>query len=242
MQSQLIEHQQIEVPEAILDQGSSLSESNDVAIEAGSSFEAARFHSHFVDCMEMYADAKTVAQYLDNHQGWFCRCAHPMKVEPLGENGYALAIGRFGSFGYQVEPKIGLDLMPEEQGIYRIKTIPIPNYVAPGYDVDFNAAMDLVEVPAHSLSGQSRLPSALTRVEWQLDLAVDIHFPKFIYKLPKSLIQSTGDRLLCQIVRQVSRRLTYKVQEDFHKSLQIPFPKKSQKRSAASMKAEGCTT
>jgi hypothetical protein len=242
MQSQFIEHQPIEVPEAILDQGSSLSESNDVATEAASSFEAVRFHTRFVDCMEMYADAKTVAQYLDNHQGWFCRCAHPMKVEQLGENGYALAIGRFGSFGYQVEPKIGLDLMPEDQGIYRIKTIPIPNYVAPGYDVDFNAAMDLVEVSANSLSGQSHLPSALTRVEWQLDLAVDIHFPKFIYKLPKSLIQSTGDRLLCQIVRQVSRRLTYKVQEDFHKSLQIPFPQKSQKRSAASMKAEGCTT
>ncbi|MBV8885364.1 MAG: DUF1997 domain-containing protein, partial [Chroococcidiopsidaceae cyanobacterium CP_BM_RX_35] len=41
--------------------------------------------------------------------------------------------------------------------------------------------------------------------------------------LPNSLIQNTGDRLLHQIVKQVSRRLTYKVQEDFHKSRNLPF-------------------
>jgi hypothetical protein len=37
-------------------------------------------------------------------------------------------------------------------------------------------------------------------------------------------VQSTGDRLLNQIVRQVSRRLTRKVQEDFHQSLGIELP------------------
>ena len=45
-------------------------------------------------------------------------------------------------------------------------------------------------------------------------------------RLSHSLIQSTGDRILSQIVRQVSRRLTYKVQKDFHQSLSIPFPQK----------------
>jgi hypothetical protein len=44
------------------------------------------------------------------------------------------------------------------------------------------------------------------------------------------LSQSTGDRLLSQVVRQVSRRLTHKVQEDFHSSLGIPMPKKLKKR------------
>jgi len=50
--------------------------------------------------------------------------------------------------------------------------------------------MELVEaVPSNQDSGK------VTRVEWQLDLAVYVQFPKFIQRLPKSMVQSTGDRL-----------------------------------------------
>lgn len=181
-----------------------------------------RFHGKFTDCMEMSASAEIVANYLNAHQGWFCRCAQPMKVESVKENAYALTIGRVGSFGYEVEPKVGLELLPPNEGLYRIQTVPVPNYTAPGYDVDFQAVMELVETPAlHT--------ETITRVEWELDLVVAVHFPKFVQRLPKSLIQNTGDRLLNSIVRQVSRRLTHKVQEDFHKSLGLPMPTKSKK-------------
>jgi hypothetical protein len=146
-----------------------------------------------------------------------------------------LVIGRFGSFGYEVEPKVGLELLPQEDGVYRIRTIPVPNYVAPGYEIDFQASQTFVEVPTSEYVQEQeldtiQLPPAITRVEWELNLAVGIRFPKFIQKLPQSLIQSTGDRILHEVVRQVSRRLTYKVQEDFHSSLGIPIPKKSKKR------------
>ncbi|WP_009634591.1 DUF1997 domain-containing protein [Synechocystis sp. PCC 7509] len=180
-----------------------------------------RFSGQFADCMEMYAPASTVAEYLNTHQQWFCRCAQPMKVETISVNGYALVIGRFGAFGYDVEPKVGLELLPPENGVYRIKTIAIPNYVAPGYDVDFKAVMELVEVPADSQG------KVVTKVEWTLDLNVDVQFPRFIYRLPKSVIKNTGDRLLNQIVRQVSHRLTAKVQADFYKSVGLPKPLKS---------------
>lgn len=193
-------------------------------------YEPTRFHSHFDDCMEMYAEPSVVAEYLDAHSDWFRRCAHPMEAEPLGQNGYALIIGRFGSFGYEVEPKIGLDLLPQDHGVYRIETIPIPGYTAPGYDVDFKAALELVEdQPGKDLDESGATVSKLTRVEWQLDLTVTIHFPRFIQALPKSIIQNTGDSLLRQIVRQVSRRLTYKVQEDFHTSRGLPVPKRHRK-------------
>ncbi|WP_425461531.1 DUF1997 domain-containing protein, partial [Hyella patelloides] len=39
-------------------------------------------------------------------------------------------------------------------------------------------------------------------------------------------MQNTGDRLLAQIVRQISPRLTYKVQQDFHSSKGLPIPAK----------------
>ncbi|HEY9642430.1 MAG TPA: DUF1997 domain-containing protein [Coleofasciculaceae cyanobacterium] len=195
--------------------------------EDAESSETTCFHGSFASCMEMYAAPETVAQYLDAHRGWFPRCAHPMKVEAIAENGYALTIGKFGSFGYEVEPKIGLDLLPQDQGIYRIQTISIPDYEAPGYEVDFQAALQLVPATLElSQFASEPMPAQVTRVEWELDLNVMIQFPRFINALPKSLIQTTGDRLLNQIVRQVSRGLTHKVQEDFHSTVGVTFPKK----------------
>lgn len=182
---------------------------------------AFNFHNHFEGCMEMYAAPETVKAYLDAHQGWFRRCAKPMTAEPLGENSYALVIGRFGAFGYEVEPKMGVELLPQQGGTYRMHDIPIPNYTPPGYEVDYQASLQLAE------DSQSQTPSGvemLTRVEWELDLGVTIHFPKFIERLPRRVIQNTGDRLLTQIVRQVSKALTRKVQEDFHASHDLPTP------------------
>ncbi|NDJ17127.1 DUF1997 domain-containing protein [Myxacorys almedinensis] len=183
------------------------------------------FRSHFVDQMEMGAAAQTVITYLDAHSEWFHRCAHPMQVESIGTNSYALIIGHFGAFGYDIEPKVGLNLLPQQKGVYRIETVPVPGYAVTGYDVDFRAAMQLIEFS----SGASPTAQA-TRIQWQLDLTVSIQFPKFIHALPDALIQRTGDRLLNQIVRQVSRRLTHKVQEDFHSSHQLPLPKRDRTR------------
>jgi Protein of unknown function (DUF1997) len=210
-------YQSLDITESVLPVGGSgsVDETPLTEVHLGLS----KFHSHYQDCMEMYAPKREVAEYLNAHSSWFARCAEPMRVQSLGENGYALVIGRFGSFGYEVEPKIGLELLAPEDSKYRIRTITIPDYQAPGYDVDYNASMQLVE----SLG-------EMTRVEWELDLMVELHFPRFIQRLPHSLIQSTGDRLLNQIVRQVSRRLTRKVQADFHQSLGIPFPINSQKK------------
>ncbi|AVH66843.1 DUF1997 domain-containing protein [Nostoc sp. 'Peltigera membranacea cyanobiont' N6] len=206
------EYKSWEVTEAVLPVASSQEEAKDTLTDVNVA-TLTKFYGRYQDFMEMPASAEKVAEYLNAHASWFSRCAQPMKVQLLGENGYALVIGRFGAFGYEVEPKIGLELLPPDEGIYRIRTIPIPDYQAPGYDVDYKASLQLIENNACT-SGE------VTRVEWELDLVVDLHFPRFIQRLPKSIIQSTGDRLLNQIVRQVSRRLTRKVQQDFQKSLE----------------------
>jgi Protein of unknown function (DUF1997) len=223
MLSRKSEYKSWEITEAVLPVASSQEEAKDTLTEANVA-TLTKFSGRYQDFMEMAAPVEKVAEYLNAHASWFSRCAEPMKVQSLGEDGYALIIGRFGSFGYEVEPKIGLELLPPEKGIYRIRTIPIPDYQPPGYDVDYRASLQLI--------GNDACPSIgeVTRVEWELDLIVYLHFPRFIQRLPKSIIQSTGDRLLNQIVRQVSRRLTRKVQEDFHKSLEIPFPGNSKQK------------
>ena len=214
MLSRKSEYKSWEITEAVLPVASSQEEAEDVFRQANVA-TLTTFSGRYQDFMEMPAPIEKVAEYLNAHASWFSHCAEPMKVESLGENGYALVIGHFGAFGYEVEPKIGLELLPPEEGIYRIRTIPIPDYQPPGYDVDYRASLQLVESDASTSIGE------VTRVEWELDLMVYLHFPRFIQRLPQSIIQSTGDRLLNQIVRQVSRRLTRKVQEDFQKSLEI---------------------
>ncbi|MGK7905418.1 MAG: DUF1997 domain-containing protein [Hormoscilla sp.] len=181
--------------------------------------EPTTFYTHFENVMEINASRAVVAAYFDVHQEWFGQCALPMQSEPLGPNGYALTIGRFGAFGYEVEPKIGLELKPaDKQGVYRIEAIPVPDYVPPGYDVDFQAQMMLVELPGDGLN------SVKTRVQSELDLTVYLSFPKFIRVLPQTLIQKTGDRLLAQIVRQVSNRLNHKVEQNFYARHHVDRP------------------
>ncbi|MFO0105168.1 MAG: DUF1997 domain-containing protein [Cyanobium sp.] len=175
------------------------------------------YGSQFADVMEMRAPAARVAAYLDRHEGWFRRCAAPMTVDPLGSNGYRLTLGRFGNFGFEVEPTIALELLPQSEGIYRIVMVP-PEGEGSGlerlYEVDFNAALSLDEAAE----------SEVTLVRWQLDLSVWIRLPGVITLLPDQLVQSSGDHLLRQIVRQISRRLTWKVQEDFHASHGLDCP------------------
>jgi hypothetical protein len=105
----------------------------------------------------------------------------------------------------------------------------VPGYVPPGYVVDFQAAMCLVELSVDELAQQHQLnsaqmPTAITGAKWTLDLRVGVRFPQFIRSMSQSLIQTTGDRLLRNIVKQVSRRLSYKTQLDFHTTYNIPFP------------------
>lgn len=217
-----------------------VSSSCSVADDSGQSAqEPSQFLCQFTGSMELQADAQTVAKYLDAHRGWFCRCARPMKVEPLNDNGYTLTIGRLGAFGYEVEPSISLALLPQEEGIYRIQTISTPDSDSQGYQVDFQAALGLAEIPLNSQNETAKmLQSKLTRVEWQLNLALTIQFPKFIHKLPKPLVQRTGNRLLAKVVQQVSQRLTNKVEEDFHTALGLSVPKSRKKRDFTSQELQ----
>ena len=199
-----------------------------VPLRESSDPQVRRYASTFADLMEMRAPAPVVEAYLDRHEGWFRRCAAPMAVSSLGSNGYLLTLGRFGNFGFEVEPMLGLELLPQSEGIYRIVTVPVEaiNPSLSGlYDIDFNAALRLDEACSAEVSSEDvdRL-MAHTMVRWTLELTVWIRLPSMITLLPDALVQSSGDHLLRQIVRQISRRLTWKVQEDFHGSHGIPCP------------------
>jgi Protein of unknown function (DUF1997) len=203
------------------------------SVENIADHQAIAFQTSFAGSMEMYGDQATVASYLDAHEGWFCRCAEPMKTYPIGNNGYVMTIGRYGAFGYEVEPKLAVVLDPPVEGVYHTRSIPIPDEPFLGYWVDYKAVMRLQEIPGQDAGEEihqifqrhgATVPATITRVTWELQMDVAVKFPKFIYKISRSLLQNTGDKLLAQIVRQVSPRLTAKVQQDFHSRLNLPLP------------------
>jgi hypothetical protein len=139
--------------------------------------------------------------------------------------------------GFDVEPKIAVVLEPPQDGQYFMHTIPLPDPTFLGYEVDYQAVMTLAEVSrdqageglkkVYRKQGINELPENITKVQWQLNMDVAVFFPKYIHKLPQALIRKTGDRLLAEIIRQVSPRLTLKVQQDFHEGMKLPLPPKS---------------
>lgn len=179
------------------------------------------YSSRFSDAMEMLSPATTVASYLDHHQAWFQRCATPMTVHAIDQQSYALTLGQFGNFGFEVEPTIALRLLPQQNQVYRIETVRMAPHsldLRDHYDVDFQASMQL-------LPGEDNNAN-ITSVQWDLDLSVWVRLPRVVTMLPEQLVQSSGDHLLRQIVRQISRRLTWKVQEDFHAAHGLQCPKR----------------
>jgi Protein of unknown function (DUF1997) len=90
------EFQSLDITETVLPVASNLAEAEDTQTEADAGIPT-KFYGRYSDFMEMYAPVHTVTEYLNSHTSWFSRCAEPMKVQQLGENGYALIIGRFGS-------------------------------------------------------------------------------------------------------------------------------------------------
>jgi hypothetical protein len=181
------------------------------------------YTSSFADRMEMLAPTAVVADYLDRHEVWFERCAAPIQVKSLDRQSYGLTLGRFGNFGFEIEPTISLRLLPQDQLIYRIETTDLAwgdSTLRNLYEVDFQARMELK--PWAEAEGMD--PGLATAVSWNLDLSVWVRLPQVITVLPDGLVQSSGDHLLRQIVRQVSRRLTWKVQEDFHAQYSLKCP------------------
>ena len=192
-------------------------------LRSGSDPQVRCYRSQFADKMEMLAPADQVARYLDRHECWFTSCATPMQVRPLDAQSYALTLGRFGNFGFDVEPTIALRLLPQDDRVYRIETLQPPDELGDPpslYDVDFKARMELKPWQ----QDDNDAPREATAVSWDLDLSVWIRLPRVITMLPEQLVQSSGDHLLKQIVRQISRRLTWKVQEDFHASHGLACP------------------
>ena len=182
-------------------------------------------HAAFAGVMEMGSDTQTVIDYLKQHQQWFPDCAKPMTVEPIGENGYLLSLGRFGALGFHLDIKLALGMEFLETGKFGMRSLSLPEMSPVAYDVDYKATLELREInPTPTNNSSPCLAKVITQLAWDLKLNIAVQLPKFIRKLPLSLVQKAANRLLCKIVSQISPHLTKRVQQDFHRRFQLPVP------------------
>lgn len=130
-----------------------IDEVNESPTDSSLSFPPVTFQANFVGMMEMYSDEETVCNYLSDHQGWFVRCAEPMKAVPFGNNGYTLIVGRYGAFGYYVEPQMSVILEPPQSMHYAMYSVANPEFNHQGYSVNYRSEMDIESIPV-ALAGK----------------------------------------------------------------------------------------
>jgi len=178
---------------------------------------ATRFYGQFADCMEMYASAQTVAEYLKAHRGWFCRCAAPMKVEPQEKMVMLLTIGRLALWLWS-RTKNWLGVTPPDQGVYCIKTPFHQITLLQGMKRRLKSAMELVEaVPSNQDSGK------VTRVEWQIWQfmfsfpSLSSGCPNLWFKAPAIAFKSNRAPSLVAWLKG-ARRFSYLLGHCFHSS------------------------
>jgi len=161
-----------------------------------------RFQTQLNDQVVIACSSSFAYWYLQWHSVWFPNCAKPMQTKLIRHNAYQLTVGRFGAFGYQVEPRINLQMTPFLDS-FRISTLPLQDD-GQLYEVDFQAEMAIVPIDSHRC-----------QINWELNLVVEIPFPDFINAMPQKLIQKTGDRLLARVVREISKSVNEKIAVDF---------------------------
>ena len=161
-----------------------------------------------------------VAAYLDDHQELVPRCASPMQVEAIDQKSYSLTLGRFGNFGFEVEPTIALRSCRSRKGSTGSK--PCRRAASPWPAGSLRrrlprpgcAGSPKQDTPHRAMGSGSQASGSAAQGD---------------HHAAGSVVQSSGDHLLRQIVRQISRRLTWKVQEDFHATHGLSCPPRRQR-------------
>ncbi len=163
--------------------------------------------------VDLQTDRFTLAHYLHHHAEWIERCFKPLKVFPLSPETYKLQFFRIGGLGFELEPCFGIKIWPEQNSVFRLSSIELPEEEGLPYSVDCLSYFRLEELDPEPLQ------EPLTRVHWDLKLDIWMQLPGFLQALPYSLVYRVGARVVNQVTRSMSDRLTHNVCTDFYRSV-----------------------
>jgi hypothetical protein len=157
----------------------------------------------------METEREPLAAYLGEHQEWIDRCFKPLKVFPLSESTYKLQFFRIGGLGFELEPCFGVEIWAEEDYLFRLGSIDLPSDADLPYTVDCQSYFQLRDLP----------DSGMTQVNWDLELDIWMELPCFLSAFPHSLVYNVGAKVVRQVTRRMSDRLTHNVCTDYYRSV-----------------------
>ncbi|MEN9205145.1 MAG: DUF1997 domain-containing protein [Thermostichales cyanobacterium DRC_bins_46] len=161
--------------------------------------------------VDLETPVEELAGYLRHHQEWIHRCFKPLKVQPLGNADYRLQFFRIGGLGFELEPHFAITIWEDPLHCFRLTSLALPEDASLPYQVDCQASF---RIEQHSSD-----PQPLTRVYWDLTLKIDLELPGFLQVLPRPLVQKVGIKVVNQVTRSMSDRLTHNVCTDFYRSV-----------------------
>jgi len=161
--------------------------------------------------VDLETSVEDLADYLRHHQSWIHRCFKPLTVQPLGGADYRLQFFRIGGLGFELEPHFAITIWEDPQHCFRLSSLDLPEDEPLPYRVDCQATFRIEE--------RVQEPTAITRVYWGLILKVDIELPGFLQALSRPLVQKVGIKVVNQVTRSMSDRLTHNVCTDFYRSV-----------------------
>ncbi|GAB4218538.1 MAG: DUF1997 domain-containing protein [Synechococcales cyanobacterium] len=161
--------------------------------------------------VDLETPVEDLADYLRHHQEWIHRCFKPLKVNPLGEGNYRLHFFRIGGLGFELEPHFAISIWEEPLHQFRLDSLDLPEDEPLPYHVDCQATFRIEQLPDTD--------RPITRVFWGLVLKIDIELPGFLQVLSRSLVQKVGIKVVNQVTRSMSDRLTHNVCTDFYRSV-----------------------
>jgi hypothetical protein len=173
--------------------------------------------------VDLQTDLPRLADYLQNHRDWIDHCFKPLKVEALSANTYKLQFFRIGGLGFELEPCFGVKIWADEGNIFRLSSIELPSDAHLPYKVDCQSYFRLEELSRSEGQDQPDQKEdshpTLTRVHWDLQLCIQMELPGFLLALPRNLVHRVGTKVVVQVTRSMSDRLTHNVCTDFYKSI-----------------------
>lgn len=159
--------------------------------------------------VDMQTKRESLAAYLQEHQKWIDRCFKPLKVFPLSDSTYKLQFFRIGGLGFELEPCFGVKIWSEKHYMFRLSSIELPSDADLPYTVDCQSYFQLEELPE----------SGMTRVNWDLELDIWMELPRFLAAFPYNLVYNVGAKVVRQVTRRMSDRLTHNVCTDYYRSV-----------------------
>ncbi len=180
--------------------------------------------------VDLQTDAPTFATYLDSHRDWMERCFKPLKVLPLTDDSYKVQFFRIAGLGLEVEPCFGIQLWSEDRSLFRLRSIELPMEAETPYQITCLSSFRLEPLePASPLSGYSAggfvretsrgSSPPMIRVHWHLNLLVGMELPGLVKSLPSAFVHRVASRIVNQVTRSMSERLTRNVCSDFYQTI-----------------------